>query len=467
MHAAESPDKAAVVFEGETICYKDLMARVESAAGFFAQKLGDDKQQVVAIIITNSIDFIVTHLAIVHAGHITMPLDPAFKRLEIDAILDQLKPAMLVAHQDYSDKFSRHSDIKTFDLSKIMQPSDDKSIKRLRLEPDKQIATITFTSGTSGVPKGVPNTHANHAWNIYTCSKVWGWTSDDSLLLNLPLSHMHGLVIGLSGCVYHGNTLYLHQQSFDTEAVLKTLASGKISLFTHGPIAYMKMLETSKSYDISQVRLFISGSAPLPPSLWKEFKKRYKVEIIETYGTSETGRIAGNSPTEKRLGTPGRPMPGVKVRFTDRGEIEVKSDGVFPGYWNNPAATAKTRAADGYWRTGDIGELKAGYIYLKGRVQERIRKFGHTVSPRDVEWALLENPSVKEAYVMGLQNNSGPNDQIVYFIAGDISDAELNDYCKANLPFSWRPDRIVLLKNLPRTKNGKPHLKKMKEMASA
>jgi malonyl-CoA/methylmalonyl-CoA synthetase len=467
LRAESSPNKAAVLFEGDTISYGELYERVEIAASYFSKRLGSEKQQVVALLATNSIDFIICHLAILHAGHITMPLDPVFKKLEVDAIIERMRPAMLVFQDRYSDKFSAREDIDMIPVQTLLKNEDTANNESyLRFSPHEQVATITFTSGTSGQPKGVPNTHSNHAWNIYACSKVWDWTADDNLLITLPLSHMHGLVIGLSGTIYHGNTMYLHQQSFDTEAVLSELASGKISLFTHGPIAYAKMLEAEGDYDISPVRLLISGSAPLPPSLWREFKHRYGVEIIETYGTSETGRIAGNPPADKRLGTPGRPMPDVNVKFGAGGEIEVKSPGVFPGYWNNPEATAAALTADGYWRTGDIGELKDGYMYLKGRLQERIRKFGYTVSPRDVEWALLENPNIKEAFVMGTHTVGEPDDKIVYFINGDISDSELEAYCKQNLPFSWRPDRIIMIDSLPRTKNGKPYLSRLKEMAA-
>lgn len=467
MHAGKSPRKTAVVFEGSRVSYMELMDRVEAAAAHFTERLGNQRQQVVALLATNSIDFIISHLAILHAGHITMPLDPAFKRMEIDAILERIGPAMLVAQERYGNKFTNHGDIETITTEILLgNKIPGNAGGYLRLSPQDQVATITFTSGTSGQPKGVPNTHANHAWNIYTCSKVWDWTPKDSLLVTLPLSHMHGLVIGLSGCIYHGNTMYLHQQSFDTAAVLDELASGNITIFTHGPIAYMRMLEAEGRYDVSGVRLFISGSAPLPPSVWKSFKRRFGAEIIETYGTSETGRIAGNLPGEKRLGTPGKPMPGVEVKISGTGEIEVKSGGVFPGYWNNPAATAKAKAPGGYWRTGDIGELKDGYLYLMGRLQERIRKYGYTVSPRDVEWALLENHHVKEAFVMGAQTAGRPDDEIIYFISGDATEAELQAYCKENLPFSWRPDRIILIDALPRTKNGKPHLSKLKEMAA-
>jgi acyl-CoA synthetase (AMP-forming)/AMP-acid ligase II len=210
----------------------------------------------------------------------------------------------------------------------------------------------------------------------------------------------------------------------------------------------------------------ISGSAPFPPQLWRDFKDRFGVEVIETYGTSETGRIAANIKDQIKLGSAGHILPGVMAKVSDQGEILVKSDGVFPGYWNNPEATQHALSADGYWRTGDIGQIKDDYIFLKGRSQERIRKFGYTVSPRDVEWALLENPKIKEALVVGSPAAGNQDDLISYFISGDINESELLDYCKQNLPFNWRPDNIVIMDSLPRTHNGKLNVKALKELAA-
>jgi acyl-CoA synthetase (AMP-forming)/AMP-acid ligase II len=206
----------------------------------------------VALLATNSPEFIIAYLAVLRAGHIVMPIDPVFKKLEIDAILDRLQPAMLVAQERYQDQVGEHR-MPTHFLQKLLeQPASEPNHEPLRLTADKQVASLTFTSGTSGMPKAVPNTHANHIWNIQACSAVWDWTADDSLLITLPLSHMHGLVIGLSGIIYHGNTLYLHQQSFDAKAVLRELASGKISIFTHARAGRRLRLIESQADDIRQ-----------------------------------------------------------------------------------------------------------------------------------------------------------------------------------------------------------------------
>lgn len=462
-HAQNQKAKTAVSFEGDQITWGQLCDKVINLSGFFSKQLGVKDQQVVTIVMTNSIDFIVVYLAALHAGHIVMPVDPAYKKLEIDAMIERLAPAMIIYQSRYARQIGDHK-IPVYDSAELLSKKYSTGAQ-LRISPDKQVASLTSTSGTSGSPKTVPNTHANHIWNIEACSEIWGWTGDDTLLLALPLSHMHGLVIGLSGAVYHGNTIYLRQQNFDAKDVLGELSSGRISFFTHGPIAYSRMLEERGDYDLSKVRVMISGSAPFPPQLWRDFKDRFGVEVIETYGTSETGRIAGNRPGAIKLGSPGKPMPGADVKTLESGELAVKSPGVFPGYWHNPQATRKAATEDGFWRTGDIAEIKDGYVYLKGRTQERIRKFGYTVSPRDVEWALLENPKIKEAFVLGIQAADGPNDMIHYFITGDINEKDVADYCKDNLPFSWRADKVWLLTTLPRTSNGKPHVKKMQEMA--
>jgi acyl-CoA synthetase (AMP-forming)/AMP-acid ligase II len=406
---------------------------------------------------------VVTYLAVLKLGHIALPLDPAYKKLELDAIIDQIPGVLIVTDADYKQQSSAHKQPAV--LFEQLSSGPTRPAELLRLDPAEQIASLTFTSGTTGRPKAVPNTHANHIWNIKACSKVWNWTAQDTLLNSVPLSHMLGIVMGLSGILYHGNTMYL-QKWFDEKQTLETLASGKITFFSHAASAYIKLVQAPpKKYDLSAVRLCVSGAAPLPPAVWQEFKRRYGIEIVETYGSSETGRIAGNSLDKRVQGSPGKVLPGVKLRIDEHNEIQVKSGGLFPGYYHNPEATQSSLTTDGYWRTGDLGELKEGYLYLKGRRQEIIRRFGYTISPRDVEWAMLKNPGIKEIYVLGQQLAGQPNDELVYFIVGDITKDEIRDYCKQNLLFAWRPEKIIFVDELPRTSSGKLKIRVLKDMA--
>ncbi len=422
-----------------------------------------DSQQVISLLFANGWQFVVSYLAIIELGHIAMPLDPTFKSLEMPAIIDQIKPTMVITDATYAGSLRGIS--KPVFLYEQAPENFKGSYEVLRYAADQQIASLIFTSGTTGKPKAVPNTHANHIWNIVACSEVWKWTSNDTLLVSVPLSHMLGIVMGLSGVIYHGNTMYL-QAWFDEEETLKVLSSGKISFFSHAASTYVKLLAApdSNRYDLSKVRLCVSGAAPLPPEVWHKFKDRFGIEILETYGTSETGRIAGNHLHERVLGSPGKPLPGVQLRLNEKSEVEVRSPGVFPGYYKNNEATKESMTDDGFWQTGDIAELRDGYIYLKGRVQERIRRFGYTISPRDIEWAMHKLADLKEIYVMGSPEPGKPDDRLVYFVVGNLDEKSINDFCKINLPYAWRPDKIELIDAIPRTRNGKAKVDELKLM---
>lgn len=465
-NAKENPDKAAVVFEDDSLNWSELWQRVESASGNLEPFFEGDSQQVAALLLTNSTEFVVAYLAVLHLGHIAFPMEPAYKKLELDAMLEEIPPSVLITDSHYQSQVSGGKFPVV--MATELMAARSKVKKLLRLPADEQIAAMTFTSGTTGTPKAVPNTHANHLWTIGICSKVWKWTAYDSMLISIPLSHWYGLVLGIGAAVYHGNSLYLLDQRFDSQKTLDMLSSGKISIYQHISVVYTKLVTARGDYDLSKVRLFISGGAPLPPEIWHQFKERFGAEILETYGSSETGRIAANRLDDKpMLGSPGRILPGVDMKLSGNREVLIKSPGVFPGYWQNPSATKKAYTEDGYFRTGDIAELRDGYIYLKSRVAERIRRFGYTVSPRDVEWAMLKHPKIRDIYVMGKQNNADSNDELIYFVVGDISDEEIKEYAKQNLVFAWRADKVIYMERLPRTGSGKPRVAEFRKLVGA
>ena len=459
-HVSNSPNKLALVADKKQLTWQELGELVEYYAALIRGLVNNNRQQVVAVLMPNTWEYVVTYLAIVKAGHIAMPIDVIYKPLEITAVINQIQPEIVVTDEVNAKRIQNTKVVvKTMDQLQQASPSST----YIRLSADRQIASVVFTSGTTGKPKASTYTHANHLWNIKVCSEVWDWTANDSLLASLRLSHWYGLVMCLSGAVYHGNTLYL-QENFDPIKILESLTSGKISFFTNGPIAYQKMLEVDGEYDLSAVRLCVSGSAPLPPKVWQDFKNKFGIEILETYGSSETGRIAANSLGSPVVGSPGKILSGVNVKISSSGEVLVKSPGVFPGYYKNLSATKAGKTSGGWWQTGDLGKLEHGSIKLLGRVQEKIRKQGYTISPRDVEWALLEDPNTREVAVVGLPQPNGGDDKIVYFIVTKSSGAQIATFCKNNLPSVWRADKIIILDNLPRKPSGKPDLTKLKSM---
>ena len=470
-NAQTNPDKPAIYFKDAMVTYRSLFSMVSVAAAHVQRKLTESldsksvtAQQIVGILLPNSIDFLVAYLGIIHAGHIAMPLDPNFKPLETKNVLSQIGPQFTISNDAYKEHFKKDAFTQAASLYVAVSNS---SYEPLRLPPEEMAATMLFTSGTTGNPKAVPYTHANHMWNPAAVSKLWQWSTKDTLLISLPLSHWHGLVMGIDGALYHCNTIYL-QDWFSAEETSKMLESGKISLFMHVPIAYQKLVEyaDSETIDISGVRLCVSGSSYLPPKLWKKFQQFYGQDILERYGANEMGLLSSNTLDERIPGCVGKPLSGVKIRIEDDGQIAMHSPGLFGGYYNNPEATKAQQTSDGMWLSGDIAEFdEQGRIHHKGRVQEKMKKFGYTVSPRDVEWALEQHPKVKEVAVVSIQKEESLSDEFVYFVVGDISDDEITSFAKSDMPAFWRPDRIVHIDAIPRTgRTSKPAVKELKQM---
>lgn len=463
--ASQRPNKLALSIDQHNFSWRQLHLAVLATAGRLEQLLPKrSDQQIIGLLLPNSWEFVVSYLAIVHLGHIAMPLDPNFKQLEITSVVEQMQPIISITNEYYQPMFPAQPG--THLATQIVQLKGKAPQTTLRLPVEQQVVSMLFTSGTTGKPKATPYTHANHIWNITAVSELWQWTAADTLLISLPLSHWHGLTMGLSGALYHGNTIYL-QERFDPQATLETLSQGHISLFMHVPIAYALITQhqPTKKYDLSPVRLCVSGSSYLPPAIWQAFKDQYGQAILERYGASEMGLLTSNTLASRQPGVVGKPLPDVRIRIEQDGEIAMRSPGLFPGYYHNPEATAQNTTPDGWWLSGDIGEFDdAGNLKLKGRVQEKIKKFGYTIYPRDVEWAMLKHPLVTDIVVVGIQNQglNHMSDKMVYFVVSSASQDSLLAYCKQNLPSFWRPDQIVVLDEIPKSRAGKPKIAELR-----
>jgi acyl-CoA synthetase (AMP-forming)/AMP-acid ligase II len=467
VHAKNIPDKTFINFKDEDHSFRKVADQVLKASTNINAKIQNNSdQKIIAILLPNSPEFIYAYLGVVHAGHISMPLDPNFKKLEAQNVIDQMQPDLIITDADHIKYFNN---LNVVEIDTLLCERAISDSEPLRQDPVKQIVSMLFTSGTTGSPKATPYSHSNHMWNIEAVSKLWDWTSEDTLLISLPLSHWHGLCVGLTGSLMHGNTIYL-QERFDPASTILALESGDVSLFMHVPIAYQKLVEhdPDTQFDLSKVRLCISGSSFLPPALWQKFKTRFKQDILERYGASEMGFLSSNTLDSRVPGSVGKILGGVQIKIQKDGEIAMRSPGLFLGYWQNDSATKEHITSDGYWLSGDIGELDVDKnLYLKGRVQEKMKKFGYTVYPRDVEWALMKIPGVREASVMSIQNQDQLSDEFIYFVVGDISEAEILEFSKTEMPNFWRPDRVIFLETIPRMgRANKPDLKKLREIAT-
>jgi len=452
--------KTAIVFNGRQLSWQALWSGVQAASSQLSPLLGGERQQVVAILAPNSPEFLITYLAIVHAGHIAMPLDITFKKLEIEPIIETVNPALVLALKDYGHLVDR--DILL--IEDLLAAKPQAPLPGPQLPPGKKVATLFLSSGTTGRPKAIPNTHANILWDVTAIAKPMNWTAEDTILITLHLSHRHGLVICFLSALYHGNTIYLEER-FNPGKTLSLLESGQVSVYSAVPSIYEMLVgyEPNAKFDLSQVRLFASSSSALPPYLHSAFEKRFGRQILDRYGTSETGSIAIRQPSEP--GSFGDILEGVEIRLEKSGEVALKSPGLFPGYYRNSDETSRNCTTDGWWLTGDIGEFHDGELTLKGRAKERITKSGYSIYPQEIEWALRQYPAIREVRIVGVHSADSVDDKIVAFYVGSGNSQSLIEFSKANLPRSWRPDRFVPLDELPKGRTGKVLIGKLKAMA--
>lgn len=459
-------DKVVIACEDKKITARQLALFVEGTAASLRTILGDSKdQQIVGIYLQNSWQFVVTYLAILHTGNIAMPIDTKYKQQQTDAIINQIEPSIIISSKEYLEVLDDKCPVIEWDAVIKSQDKNEAIGDYLRLNPKEQIASLLFTSGTTGNPKTVPYTHDSYIWNIETASKLWGWTDKDILLLSLPLSHWHGLAMVFTGSIIMGNELRIHD-GFNQEKIINELTGGEVTIFSHVPAGYAQLAEYAKGKSIvltTKKPLCLSASSALPPHVWRKFKESLGIEINERYGTSEGGLIASNIPGDHQNGTVGRLVPGVEIKFNDIGAIAVRSPGVFPGYYNHTI-----KPENGWWFTGDIGYMgDDNRLYIKGRVQEKIKKLGYTVYPRDIEWSLSQVSGIKESFVLGIQDNDSISDRIIYFIVGDVKESEVFEYATKNMHTSWRPDSIVKLDSIPKNPNGKTDLKALRQLAES
>jgi malonyl-CoA/methylmalonyl-CoA synthetase len=334
--------------------------------------------------------------------------------------------------------------------------------------PDPQApALLVYTSGTTGRAKGAVLTHANLAANARNLVRAWRIGPADRYLAVLPLFHVHGLANGVCSWLASGCRMRLVER-FEHERAEALFDAFQPTLFFGVPTIYVRLLELppESARRIGRtMRLFVSGSAPLPARVFEAFRERYGHAILERYGMTETLMTLGNPyDGERRAGTVGRPFPGVEARIVDEGgrdvadgevgELVVRSPTLFAGYWRQAEATAAA-FRDGWFRTGDLAERSGdGYVTLRGRRSDLVISGGFNVYPREIEDVLLEQPGVREAAVVGAPDERKGEVPVAY-VVGDADPVALEAACRRELAFFKVPRAFVLVGSLPRNALGK------------
>ena len=450
-----------------TLTFGDIDARASRMAAVLTER-GVARGDRVAVYLANRIEFVDLFLACLRIGAVLVPMNILYKTRELNDILSDAEPRIVVAAADSRDVLPGGAP-----LVALAELVDEAS----RTEPasapvpigDDDLALIIYTSGTTGRSKGAALTHANVVANTSAIISSWRITSADRYLAVLPLFHVHGLANGICSWLATGFQMRLVER-FDRDRIATLFETFEPTLFFGVPTMYVRMLDfdadTARRIGAA-ARLFVSGSAPLPVSVFEAFRARFGHAILERYGMSETLMLISNPyGGERRAGTVGQPLPGVSVRIVDpdgrdvgpgeTGQVLVRGANVFHGYWRNPAATAA--AFDGSWfRTGDLGVRSAdGYCSLQGRASDLIITGGFNVYPREIEERLLAFPGVIEAAVVGAPDAVRGEVPVAYVVAGADFDPDLaREACAREMASFKVPRAFVRVEALPRNALGK------------
>ncbi|MBY8884575.1 AMP-binding protein [Streptomyces sp. PTM05] len=505
---ARVPDRLAIAYFDARLTYRQLDELSDGLAAYLAER-GFRRGDRLAIVLQNTPQFVVALLGAWKAGGVVVPVNPMYKEREISHVLRDAGVVALVCHErDWHSHIRAATqgssvrvplvtsalDLQTRDDQRVFagherHPADDADdlltvARATKTEPPADprfgpgdTALISYTSGTSGTPKGALNTHGNIAYNAHRQGYVLGLMDGAVIFALAPLFHITGMVCQLSAALTSGDAVALAYR-FEPGVVLDALREHRPAYMVGPSTAYMALMARADATaeDFACFQVLSSGGAPLPPAIVAEFRRRFGHYIRNGYGLTEcTAPCASvppglEAPLDPESGTlaVGVPGPDTDVRIVDdaghdvpfgeRGEIAVRGPMVVPGYWERPEESAAAMP-DGELRTGDIGFMDTdGWLYVVDRKKDMINASGFKVWPREVEDVLYTHPAVREAAVVGVPD-AYRGETVKAYVSlkpGATADpAEITAYCKERLAAYKYPREVALLPDLPKTATGK------------
>ncbi|MBT0959346.1 malonyl-CoA synthase [Alphaproteobacteria bacterium KMM 3653] len=426
-----------------------------------------------------SIEMVSLYLATVQAGGVFLPLNTAYKRDEVAYFTGDATPRIIVCDpksEEMMQSITKGTDCTTLTLDAAGGGSLTAGLTALPTRfptvpraPD-DLAALLYTSGTTGRSKGAMLTHDNLLSNAQSLRELWQITDADTLMHALPIFHTHGLFVAINSTLLAGACLDF-MPGLDLDALFAAMPQATMLMGV--PTFYTRLLSDDRltAEATANMRLFISGSAPLLAETHEAFTARTGHHILERYGMTETNMNTSNPyDGDRRPGTVGLPLPGVEVRLTNPedatelpvgeiGMIEVRGPNVFKGYWQMPEKTAEELRSDGFFITGDLGQFSAdGYLSIVGRSKDLIITGGYNVYPKEIEDVLNDIPGVSESAVFGIPDADFGEAIIAAVVpegTAEIDTSTLADEVSEKLARFKHPRRYELLTELPRNTMGK------------
>lgn len=485
--ATRNPDSIALVVGDDQVSYGDLWRQTRAYAGALRAR-GIGPGDAVAVLIPNVPDFARVYYAILSLGAIVVPVHALLKAREIEYVLQDSGARLLICAAPLLTEGAAGASASGVDVLTVMAP-DDGGFPRLEEEAaaaepirtyepcrPSDTATILYTSGTTGKPKGALGTHfALVEQTSVLLTSVMDFRPGDVLFGGLPLFHTFGQTVVLNTGLRAGATIVLMPR-FNGADALKLLVRHGVNIFLGVPTMYVALLEAAKTIPDrpAALRYGISGGASLPLAVMDRFRDAFGVEIHEGYGLTETSPVAAfnHVGTPPRPGTIGIPIWGVDIEIArpelvesiellptgELGELVIRGHLLMKGYLNRPEATAEAMV-DGWFRTGDLGTKDDdGYLTIVDRKKDMIIRNGYNVYPREVEEVLLTHPAVVSAAVYGIPDEVHGQEiaaAIVLDAGATVTEAELIDFAANQLAAYKYPRVIRILSELPLGPSGK------------
>lgn len=465
---------------GQRYSYREFDALAARLAAALAQ-LGVTKADRVAAQIEKSPEAIALYVACLKLAAVFVPLNTAYTLAELEYFLQDSQPRVAVVRpQDAANVQAIAARTGVAEVHTLGTQGDGslpelaasvtRTVDPVTAEP-AALAALLYTSGTTGRSKGAMLSRGNLASNAATLVDAWRFDERDVLLHALPIFHVHGLFVAINTVLASGASM-LFLPKFDADEVLRHLPRATVMMGV--PTFYTRLLQHSglTQEATRNVRLFVSGSAPLLADTHREFHERTGHAILERYGMSETLMNTSNPYDGERVpGSVGPPLPGVEIRIADPesgqprptpdsiGMIEVRGANVFSGYWRMPEKTAAEFRADGFFITGDLGRIDArGYVHIVGRGKDLIITGGYNVYPIEIEAEIDALPGVVESAVIGVAHpdfGEGVTAVVVKQKNAAIDEAAVRKALEQRLANFKLPKRVLFVDELPRNTMGK------------
>jgi len=482
------PEKTALVFQGQKISYRELDGLVNSCANALA-KLGVKKGDRVALYMANRPEYIISVYGIARLGAVFTPMNPTYKEGEIAHQLNDAEASMLIVQESLYPVVrtvraqlgslkeiivvGQRAEAGTYLFRDLMRQSSPKHPAHATLHWSEDLVALPYSSGTTGLPKGVMLTHQNLVANNIQFISSGRITEQDTMLIFLPFYHIYGLML-VGGGLYAGATLVI-MEAFDLERSLMLTQQYGVTLYYAVPPILVALDNSPRltQFECPRLRYMMVGAAPLAPEVAQRVQEKMRIPVLQGYGLTEASPVTHLNPVDQghiKLDSVGLPVPNQEQKIVDLetgerelevgeiGELCVKGPHIMKGYWKAPEETARA-VRDGWLATGDIARMdREGYVYIVDRKKEMIKYNGFAVAPAEVEAVLFQHPAVADCAVIGKPDAEAgeiPKALVILRPGADVAPEALMAFVESRVAGYKKIREVEFVTAIPKTASGK------------